>query len=360
MGKKPKHRGAAKLTGAHDIGALLLRPAKAAVTPAPNQNGDSASASSAEQLLDELDDFPDTGGLHSVSSDEDNDLPSTKGDIKALLCNIRSLFAADMAVLREEIHTMEGRMRKTEAESQGLAARCVQLEAHNTELQRAQALLTTRLDAMEDRHRRRNVKIRGVPETVTQEGIQGYLGRLLASLLTPQQMKTALTDRSYRIPRAARAPADTPRDIILQFQTQTGQATFMAAVRGKASHLFETASLSFFQDLSRPTLLWRSLLKPLTTALRQASVPYRWAFPRSLLITHKGASTRVTDPSEIDSVLTALGLSPRQEQANTDQRPKTQHTWDVANVRPFQSVTTGASSSTAYKAQRANRHLADT
>ncbi|CAH2319468.1 Hypothetical predicted protein [Pelobates cultripes] len=336
MGKKPKHRGAAKRAGARDIGALLLRPAKAAVTPAPNQDGDSASASSAEQLLDELDDFPGTGGLHSVSSDEDNDLPSTKGDIKALLCNIRSLFVADMAVLREEIHTVEGRVRKMEAESQGLATCCVQLEAHNTELQRTQTLLTTRLDAMdtmEDRHRSRNVKIRGVPETVT----QGYLGRLLASLLTPQQMKTALTDR---IPRAARAPADTPRDITLQFQTRTGQETFMAA--------------------TRPTLLWRSLLKPLTTALRQASVPYRWAFPRRLLITHKGASTRVTDPSEIDSVLTALGLPPRQEQANTDQGPKAQHTWDVANIRPFQPATTGASSSTAYKAQRANRHLADT
>ncbi|CAH2252837.1 Hypothetical predicted protein [Pelobates cultripes] len=213
---------------------------------------------------------------------------------------------------------------------------------------------------MEDRHRSRNVKIRGVPETVTQDDLQGYIGRLLSSLLTPQQMKTALTDGIYRIPRAASAPADTSRDIILQFQTRTGQATLMAAVRGKASHLFETASLSFFQDLSRPTLLWRSLLKPLTTTLRQTSIPYRWAFPRSLIITHEGATTRVTDPSEIDSVLAALGLPPRQEQATTDRRPKAHHTWDVANISPFQPSNINVPSSKASKEHRVNWHRGDT
>ncbi|CAH2306905.1 Hypothetical predicted protein, partial [Pelobates cultripes] len=121
MGKKSRHQGAVKPMGARDIGALLLRPAKAAETPAQNQDGDSAS--SGEQILDELDDFPGTRGLHSISSDEDNELPSTKGDIKALLCNIRSLFAADIAVLREEIHTVEGRVKKTEVDSQSLSAR---------------------------------------------------------------------------------------------------------------------------------------------------------------------------------------------------------------------------------------------
>ncbi|CAH2254760.1 Hypothetical predicted protein [Pelobates cultripes] len=106
MEKKSRHQGAVKPAGARDIGALLLRPAKAAETPTPNQDGNSAS--SREQIHDEIDDFPGTGGLHSISSDEDNELPSTKGDIKALLCNIRSLFAVDMAVLRKEIHTIEG------------------------------------------------------------------------------------------------------------------------------------------------------------------------------------------------------------------------------------------------------------
>ncbi|CAH2223292.1 Hypothetical predicted protein [Pelobates cultripes] len=61
MGKKSKHQGPIKLTGARDIGDLFLRTAKALGVPAPKENGDSNSAFSEEQALDELDEFPDTG-----------------------------------------------------------------------------------------------------------------------------------------------------------------------------------------------------------------------------------------------------------------------------------------------------------
>ncbi|CAH2311509.1 Hypothetical predicted protein [Pelobates cultripes] len=90
MGKKNKHLGAVKPTAAQDIGDLFLQPAKASSLNVPKQHGDTASASSEEQAMDELDEFPHSGGLHHPSSDEDNELPSTKGDIKALLCHIRN------------------------------------------------------------------------------------------------------------------------------------------------------------------------------------------------------------------------------------------------------------------------------
>ncbi|CAH2319406.1 Hypothetical predicted protein, partial [Pelobates cultripes] len=74
---------------------------KASGVPVPKENGDSTSASSEEQTLDELDEFPNTGEPHHFSSDEDNKLPSTKGDIKAPLCNIQTMFVADIAAARE-------------------------------------------------------------------------------------------------------------------------------------------------------------------------------------------------------------------------------------------------------------------
>ncbi|CAH2301169.1 Hypothetical predicted protein [Pelobates cultripes] len=321
--------------------------------PAPNYYGDTTSASSGEQALDDLDEFPSTGGLHNASSDEDNKLPSTKGDIKALLCNIRMLFAADVAVLREDIHTVEGRVKKTEEASQGLTARCTQLEAQNAELQRSQALLAARMDTVEDPNRSRNIKIQGVPDSISQDTLAQFIGRLLTSLLTPQQVKTIGIDGMYRITRATKTPADTPRDAILQLQMRSAQLTLM--VRGRNTYPFKKATLSFFRDLSRPTLIWRSLLKPLTTALHQHAIPYRWASPRSLIITQGGAITRVTDPSEMDTVLTALDLSPQQEHATPAQGPQTPHTWDIANIRPFHPEGPTTTSSMAYKAQRANR-----
>ncbi|CAH2312760.1 Hypothetical predicted protein [Pelobates cultripes] len=105
MGKKSRRQGPVKPAGSQDIGDLLLRPSRASGTATPKENGDSLSASSEERAMDELDEIPAAGGLHYTSSDEDNELPATKGDIKALLRNIRGLFAAD--IVREDIHKME-------------------------------------------------------------------------------------------------------------------------------------------------------------------------------------------------------------------------------------------------------------
>ncbi|CAH2281849.1 Hypothetical predicted protein [Pelobates cultripes] len=88
MGKKSRRQGLVKLAGSQDIGDLLLRPSRAHGTFAPKENGDSLSASYEERFMDVLDEIPDGGGLHHPSSDEDNELPSTKGDIKTLLRNI--------------------------------------------------------------------------------------------------------------------------------------------------------------------------------------------------------------------------------------------------------------------------------
>ncbi|CAH2324101.1 Hypothetical predicted protein [Pelobates cultripes] len=301
--------------------------------------------------MDELDEFPGSGGLHHPSSGEDSELPSTKGDIKALLRNHRMMFTADVATLRVEIQTVEGRVKTMEGNSEDLTAQCIQLEAQNTELQRNQSHLTSRLDTLEDRHRSKNLKIRGIPETVTPSNLPQYSRRLIASLLTPHQANLAVIDGVYRIPRAARAPADTLRDVILQLQTRAAQLTFMTAVREKANHPFEKATLSFYRDLSRPTVLWRSRFKPLTTTLHQHSIPYRWAFPRSLVISHGGATTRLTDAAEMDSVLIALGLATYPAPTTQAARQQPPHVWDMTKILPFQPIGT----STAFRAQRVGR-----
>ncbi|CAH2299477.1 Hypothetical predicted protein, partial [Pelobates cultripes] len=76
----------------------------------------------------------------------------------------------------------------------------------------------------------------------------------------------------------------------------------------------------------------------------------------SLVITHGGATTRIADASEMDKVVTALGLPPQSEQTTPAPRPKTPHVWDLAKVRPFQLARPTTPPSTAFKAQRANRH----
>ncbi|CAH2321700.1 Hypothetical predicted protein, partial [Pelobates cultripes] len=85
-----------------------------------------------------------------------------------------------------------------------------------------------------------------------------------------------------------------------------------------------------------PTLVWRSLFRPQTTALRQHSIPYRWAFPMSLVITHGGTTSCITNASQIDTVLKALGLASNSEPTTLTPRQRPPHTWDMSKVKPFQ------------------------
>ncbi|CAH2327305.1 Hypothetical predicted protein [Pelobates cultripes] len=301
---------------------------------------------SEDQAMDELDEFPSSGGLHLHSS-EDSELPSTKGDIKALLRNFCMLFATDVATLREEIQAVEGRVKTTEGDTKNLAARCVHLEAQNTEIQHSQSQITTRLN---DRHRSRNLKIRGISETVA----LGDLTLHRETAYLPAHTATSKPSRDrWNLPHSESRQSSSrhPTDIILQLRTRTAHRTLMTAVRSKANHLFENATLSFYQELSRPTVLWRSRLKPLTATLRQHSVPYRWAFPRSLITPHGGATTRLTDTAEMDSNPVSTTQAPRQQPP---------HIWDMAKVQSFLLSVAPTSSATAFRAQRAGCHTTDT
>ncbi|CAH2301443.1 Hypothetical predicted protein, partial [Pelobates cultripes] len=169
-----------------------------------------------EQALETLDEIPITGGLYHTFSDEDDELPSTKGDIKALLCTICQLFDAYLAIVREEIHAEEGPVKAVE-NTEDHTAHDTTFEATTTELHRAQKQLEQSLDDMEDRHR--HLKIMDIPESVIPTESPHYFRRLLVTILTSQQAKQPMGDSVLCIPKATRAPAGSPRDVFLQFQT---------------------------------------------------------------------------------------------------------------------------------------------
>ncbi|CAH2248296.1 Hypothetical predicted protein, partial [Pelobates cultripes] len=68
-----------------------------------------------------------------------------------------------------------------------------------------------RLDTVEDQHISRNINIRGIPETVSQDDIPHFVGRLFATLHTPQQPTAAAIEAVYEFqeqPKPQRAPRE--------------------------------------------------------------------------------------------------------------------------------------------------------
>ncbi|CAH2220641.1 Small muscular [Pelobates cultripes] len=78
------------------------------------------SSSTGEPLLYTLDVILSSGGLHQSSYNDDTNMPAIMSDIKALLRDICALLQADLSIIREELHTLAGRIKAIEKDKMDL------------------------------------------------------------------------------------------------------------------------------------------------------------------------------------------------------------------------------------------------
>ncbi|CAH2223717.1 Hypothetical predicted protein [Pelobates cultripes] len=225
------------------------------------------SSSEEEASLDTLDKIPQAGGLHMESSDEENNTPATKGDIKSLLHDIRKMFQADLAILREDMLSLTSRIKAAEETTT--------LAAEQKRLTDSQATITQKMTEYEDCNCSKNTKIKGIPTSVEKSELPQHMRRLIQHILPHKQARNILIDNIYRIRRQGRLPQQMNSDVIIQLVTHLDKMAIMAAVRDSLSLSFEQHTLTFYNDLSYPTMLWRQTMRPVTSVLRQRKTPYR-------------------------------------------------------------------------------------
>ncbi|CAH2294353.1 Hypothetical predicted protein, partial [Pelobates cultripes] len=73
--------------------------------------------------------------MNSPQREEDLTAPATKGDIKALLTNIRTFFNADLNIIREDITVVTARLQANEDAITSLAQKQESTNEHLLQLQ---------------------------------------------------------------------------------------------------------------------------------------------------------------------------------------------------------------------------------
>ena len=154
--------------------------------------------------------------------------------------------------------------------------------------------LQTRLEDFENRARRSNLRIRGIPESIID--LQSTITALFQELSPSIPIERLEMDRIHRAlaPRKSEGP---PRDIIAKFHFFHTKEQLMVAARNKESLIFQGHPYQIFADLSPITVAKRLSMKPLLQNLQQHQIPYQWGFPFSLRFTYQGTkhSCRTTD-----------------------------------------------------------------
>ncbi|CAH2315849.1 Hypothetical predicted protein [Pelobates cultripes] len=167
------------------------------------------------------------------------------------------------------------------------------------------------IEDLDNRGRRCNIRIRGVPESEGEEDAEAILTELFHTLLqtaTPQRIEFERAHRALR----PRSLEEGPRDMICCLHSFPTKNAIMRKACDRPTWPFRGMQVSLYNDLSPITLEARRALRPVTTALRDCNIPYKRGFPFALLTRHRNGLVLMRWPEEITRFMEELGLMPVQ------------------------------------------------
>lgn len=243
-----------------------------------------------------------------------NSLASTLHSHKALIDD-----------LGERVDHTETKMAEFSRAHNGL------VDAHN-QLEDDLQSLTAKVADLEDRNRRNNVKLRGIPESVSNAELTPFIQKMLATLLKPASERDLLIDRAHRLPKPKGVPDSAPRDVIMRVHFFNVKEDLMQFSRKHPQLPEPYQAVKVFADLSQFTIQARKRLQPVTLILRQHNIPYRWGFPTKLLVTRNGVQHVIYSVEDGAAVLKSLEIPIPQSlpQSRLSRNSKINEEWSTA------------------------------
>ncbi|CAH2319298.1 Hypothetical predicted protein [Pelobates cultripes] len=230
----------------------------------------------------------------------------TRQDKKELVADLRSAIREEVAAVRQDLTALEHRVN--ELEVQRLQAEQQQRATDLATSRQGNLLLELRrqVEDLENRGRRNNIRVRGLPESEG-ESPREILEGLFTQVLGEEAPPDFGLERAHRALRSPRRDG-LPRDLVCCFQSFQLKETIMRAARTQRTITYMDSRVSLYHDLSPLTLDARRTLKPLTGLLQQKRIPYKWGFPFSLQARVNNRWLAVRWPNDVPRFLRAAGL----------------------------------------------------
>lgn len=213
------------------------------------------------------------------------------------------------AHLTREIRELGNRTNVLEDKMDAAATVIENHEQDISDLRKELDTAVLKLEDFENRSRRGNLRLRGLPESI--DDLTSTATALFQELVPALPIERLEFDRIHRA-LGPKKPDGPPRDIIIKFTFYRTKETLLRAARDKRDLCFQGHPYQLFSDLAPSTIQKRRLMKPYTSTLLNRQIKYQWGFPFKLTFTHKGRNHTVHNPEEAKSTLELLHLLPPQ------------------------------------------------
>lgn len=225
-----------------------------------------------------------------------------KEDMSSLIQTTLDPIKISIEAFREKLDTLGRRFDSLETSTSENFTALTRAEAAIVELRTANAVLLDRVDDLENRSRRVNLRIINVPEGAE----RGTDMVLFASGLLKEVMGDQVFQKAPELERAHRALAPRPKDgqsprpIIVCFHRYQEKER---ALRWARQHqlLYEGKPLRIYPDLSANLSKKRAAFKSVKAAFYERGIEFRLLYPARLRVSYEGESHIFDTPGDAEA-----------------------------------------------------------
>uniref|UniRef100_A0A087YRZ4 L1 transposable element RRM domain-containing protein n=1 Tax=Poecilia formosa TaxID=48698 RepID=A0A087YRZ4_POEFO len=237
--------------------------------------------------------------------------PALRQVIEEITGNISSVISQKVDILTEmlksqatEIKVLVGRITDAEdriaAQEDGLD----QATARIKKLEKETLTMAQRIDDIENRGRRKNIRVLGLKEGVEAgPGALKFLEKWLPEFLGVETKSGRIKlERAHRTLAPQPGLIQRPRPMLIRFHNYRDQQQVLEAARragsGDQPLMYQNSKIMFFQDFSADTMRRRKGFDAVKRRLREAGIQYSLLYPARLRIIRDGVAKIFNSPME--------------------------------------------------------------
>lgn len=214
---------------------------------------------------------------------------------------------ASLSTLQKEHREAQHRLDDVDEALSAADSRITVLEATCKELTAANGLLKAKVNDLEGRSRRLNVRIVGIKEGEENGRPTEFVSRLIPELLGQDNFpKPVKIDRAHRSLRPKPLANERPRIIIARVHNDRDLVSILRLSRQQAPLHYHGARVSIFPDYTAEVSSLRQAFSTARKKLMDAGATCSLRFPAKLQVVHNGTVKIFESPVDAERFATSL------------------------------------------------------
>lgn len=266
---------------------------------------------------------PEESTQRDSEASEDNLLaPAQREMITEITANISKIIDEKLSPLshllqahREELDSHGERITEVEGRVSALEDSLGPMDSKMKALEQQVADLSEHVDDLENRGRRKNIRIVGLPEGVEGDNPTRFFESWLPKILNIETKTGRIKlERAHRSLAPLPSPtAQKPRSILVRFHNYQDKQRVMSAswnIGTKNQVLkHDNSTVMIFQDFSAAVLRKRKRFDGVKKRLKAIGATYSQVYPASLRVTFRGSTKLFQDPDMVEKYIDSLDLT---------------------------------------------------